>query len=97
MVRWFSNLVACILQWVGACSVFTKLKHMGTRSEINRKILLITNQIHEKFPELTKYLDETQEHFHCLNHKDIKNKDLTDYLESLLDLLDTYSKNILEP
>ncbi|MFT4535826.1 MAG: hypothetical protein ACJA1A_001658 [Saprospiraceae bacterium] len=70
---------------------------MESRSEINSKIMLITLQIHEKFPELTKYLDETQEHFSCNDHKGIKNKDLKDYLESLLALLDTYSKKALEP
>jgi hypothetical protein len=83
-------------KWEGVCNIFKKkLNQMELRSEINRKIVLAKIKIYDKFPELTKLLDETQEHILCINHKGINNKDLNDYLDSLHDLLESYSKNVL--
>ena len=65
---------------------------MESQNDLNKKIVLTTMKIQETFPELVKYLDEIPEHFQFNTQKGISTKDLKDYLDSLNDLLETYSK-----
>ena len=65
---------------------------MESQNDLNKKIVLTTMKIQETFPELVKYLGEIPEHFQSTTQKGINTKDLKDYLDSLNDLLETYSK-----
>jgi len=57
-----------------------------------KNILTTTVKIKAEYPELTKYLDEVPFHNTSPNHKGINSKDLTDYSNTLNDLLKSYSK-----
>ena len=65
---------------------------MESQNELNETILLTTLKIQEEFPELTKYLDEIPRNFQSNTEKGVNNKALKDYLDSLIDLLETYAK-----
>lgn len=65
---------------------------MNSQNDLNTTIFSTTTKIQEEFPELNKYLDEIPEYDFANNQKEINNIELKDYLESLKDLLSTYSK-----
>tara|TARA_R110001606_G_scaffold398846_1_gene579217 strand:- start:130 stop:342 length:213 start_codon:yes stop_codon:yes gene_type:complete len=66
---------------------------MKSKDDLNKTIFLLTQRIHKEFPELIKYLDEIPEKFESDTQKGVNNKNLKDYLDSLKDLLKTYTKN----
>ena len=66
---------------------------MKSKKDLNKMIFLLNQRIHKEFPELIKYLDEIPEKFESDTQKGINNKNLKDYLDSLKDLLKTYTKN----
>jgi hypothetical protein len=55
----------------------------GRFREINNDILLLTSEIDIKYPELSKYLDETPVAFSKSTDKEITITELENYLESL--------------
>ncbi len=63
---------------------------MQTETELNAKILAITTQIREKHPELSKQLDEMQITIPNESNQDINIKILTEYLDSLNNILKKY-------
>ncbi len=65
---------------------------MESQNGLNESILLTTLKIQNEFPELVKYLDELPKKFQSNTEKGVNNKELKDYLDSLNDLLETYSK-----
>ncbi len=65
---------------------------MKSPKSLNEKILITTIKIKKEFPELAKYLNEVPEHSLSIPRQGVSNKDLQDYLDSLNQLLDGYSK-----
>lgn len=65
---------------------------MNTRHSLNDAIVSTTLKIQEEFPELIKYMDELPEHLISSNCEKVANAALKDYLESLNELIETYSK-----
>ena len=66
---------------------------MKTIDELNNDILKITLTIHSKYPELSKYLSEMPVTIPNELSPEIEAKTLTDYLNSLNELLLSYIKN----
>ena len=66
---------------------------MKSNKEINDDILTITMKIKDKFPELSKYLDEMPETIPNVADPHMDNKTLTDYYDSLVALLKKYETN----
>jgi len=60
---------------------------METEKELNAKILALTMQIHEKHPELSKFLEEMPVTVPDQSDPEINIKILKDYLESLNNML----------
>jgi len=58
--------------------------------ELNSKILKITLTIQEKYPELSKYLNEMPVTIPNEKDPEINNKNLKEYYESLTSLLQNY-------
>lgn len=65
---------------------------MKIQKKLNKDILAKTLEIKEKFPELTKYLNEIPIIISNNDSTEIKNKNLTEYYETLNNLLKNYSK-----
>lgn len=65
---------------------------MESKKELNKKIVAITIEIQENFPELMKCLNEIPQHSRYVTHKGIDVIDLKDYLETLSKLLETHSQ-----
>ncbi|MDE0771300.1 MAG: hypothetical protein OSB25_03740 [Salibacteraceae bacterium] len=65
---------------------------MKSQNDINKEIAITTIKIQKKFPELIKYLNEIPEQYSTKDHEGINTNDLEEYLDSLNDLLATYSK-----
>ena len=65
---------------------------MESQNELNDNIRLTTLKIQEEYPELIKYLNEIPRNFLSNAEKEINNKELKGYLDSLNNLLETYSK-----
>lgn len=65
---------------------------MESQNNLNEHIRLITLKIQEEHPELIKYLTEIPRNLLSTSDKEIDNKALKDYLESLNNLLKTYAK-----
>ena len=63
---------------------------MKTKIEMQLQIDAIINTIHQKFPELTKYILEIPEP--NAKNEEVTLKNLTDYYESLIDIVAKYSK-----
>lgn len=61
--------------------------------ELNKKIIEITNKIRQNYPELLKYLDEMPETIPSEEDPDINHKALSNYYESLVDLVEEYDEN----
>jgi len=66
---------------------------MKTESDLNDDILKITMLIEEKFPELSKYVDEMPISTPDTVNPVINQKNLQDYYDSLLALLKKYNAN----
>ncbi len=66
---------------------------MHTEKELNDGILKITMRINEKFPELSKYIEEIPITIPNAASPDISNKILKDYYNTLAALLKKYEDN----
>jgi hypothetical protein len=66
---------------------------MKTEKELNDAILTITMKIRNDYPELSKYLSEMPETIPDVTNPEINIKTLTDYYESLQNLLKKYVPN----
>ena len=66
---------------------------MNSKNELNNSIFLVTQKIQEELPELTKYLDEIPEHFSTLLKDEVTTNELKEYLGSLNNLFQTFSKS----
>ena len=60
------------------------------QQELLTKITQLTKEIEDKYPELSKYLNENPQTIPNTNHPEISIKELEDYLESLASQLKTY-------
>jgi hypothetical protein len=65
---------------------------MESQKVLNEKIILVTRKIQKDFPELSKYIKEMPEHIIPASHKGVMPRDLRGYLDSLNQLLETYTK-----
>tara|TARA_R110000868_G_scaffold390234_4_gene659816 strand:- start:951 stop:1154 length:204 start_codon:yes stop_codon:yes gene_type:complete len=65
---------------------------MESQIGLNYNIRLTTLKIQEEYPELIKYLNEIPRNFLSNGKKEINNKELKGYLDSLNTLLKTYAK-----
>lgn len=63
-----------------------------SQNGIYQSIFSTTTKIQNEFPELMKYLDEQPENFLSMTHKGENKKELKNYLDSLDQLLKTYTK-----
>lgn len=66
---------------------------MKTEKELNDAILKITMKIRNDYPELSKYLSEMPETIPDITNPEINIKTLTDYYESLQNILKKYIPN----
>jgi hemerythrin len=65
---------------------------MESQNDLNDNIRLTTIKIEEEHPELIKYINEIPRNFLFTTEKDVNNKALKEYLDSLNKILETYSK-----
>ena len=65
---------------------------MDNRDQLNKQIVLTLMTIQEKHPELIKYLDESPAQGQSLTNTEIDITNLKSYLDSLNELLETYSQ-----
>lgn len=66
---------------------------MKTENEISKDIIETTIGIEEKFPELSKYIDEMSVTIPNTNEPEINETNLEDYQSSLCVLLNKYAAN----
>ena len=66
---------------------------MKTEKELNEAILKITSKINNEYPELSKYLLEIPITIPEVNSPEINIKILTDYYETLENILKKYIPN----
>ncbi|MDI5897543.1 hypothetical protein [Flavobacterium yafengii] len=66
---------------------------MKTEKELNEAILKITMKIRNDYPELSKYLLEMPVTIPDISNPEINSKTLTDYYESLENMLKKYISN----
>ncbi|MFV8393423.1 hypothetical protein [Flavobacterium sp. LB2P6] len=66
---------------------------MKTEKELNDAILKITMKIRNEYPELSKYLSEMPVTIPEISNPEINIKTLSDYYESLENILKKYSPN----
>lgn len=66
---------------------------MKSEKELNDDILKITMAIRDKFPELSKYMNEMPETIPNVADPEMNIKTLNNYYESLADLLKKYETN----
>lgn len=64
---------------------------MGTEKELNEEILRVTLLIQEKHPELSKYIIEMPVTNPQKEHPEINVKHLSNYLDSLNNILKKYA------
>ena len=69
---------------------------MESETELNEKIMAITMQIQNEFPELSKYLNEMPVTIPTEENPEINTKVLNNYYESLLRMLTTYKLEMTE-
>lgn len=60
---------------------------------LNKKIIEITNNIRQNYPELLKYLNEMPDTIPSEEDPKINHKALSDYYESLVDVVKKYDEN----
>jgi len=66
---------------------------MKTELELNEMILVVTNKIRERDPELLKYMNEMPMTVPHQENPEISVKTLTSYYESLVVLFEEYENN----
>tara|TARA_R110001583_G_scaffold28963_1_gene102336 strand:+ start:776 stop:979 length:204 start_codon:yes stop_codon:yes gene_type:complete len=64
---------------------------MESQNDLNNNIRLTTLKIQEEHPELVKYINEIPRNFPLKTEKEVNNKALKGYLDSLNNILETYS------
>ena len=69
---------------------------MESETELNTKIMAITMQIQNEFPELSKYLNEMPVTIPVIENPVMNNTVLNHYYESLLRMLTTYKLEMTE-
>ena len=69
---------------------------MESETELNVKIIAITMQIQNEFPELSKYLNEMPVTIPTEENPEINTTILNNYYESLLRMLTTYKLEMTE-
>ncbi|WP_338644873.1 hypothetical protein V5J73_08200 [Flavobacterium sp. KS-LB2] len=69
---------------------------MKTEKELNDAILKITLKIQNDYPELSKYLSEIPVTIPNISNPEINNKALTNYYESLENILEKYIPNHID-
>lgn len=67
---------------------------MENVENINKKIILITLEINERFPELLNFLNEMPVSIPNLVHPKINIKSLTSYYQSLVSLKENYIQQL---
>ena len=67
---------------------------MELEKELNAKILKITMTIKEKYPELTKYIEEMEETIPNEENPEITLQNLKSYYESLKSMVNRYINNV---
>ena len=65
---------------------------MESQKYLNDNIRLITLKIQEEHPELIKYINEIPRNYLVKKEGEVNNKALKEYLDSLNNILETYSK-----
>lgn len=65
---------------------------MKPEAVLNDEILEATAKIRKDYPELIKFLDELPQHLPDDSNQDVNLKALNDYLNSLNELMENYSK-----
>jgi len=65
---------------------------MKAKTQLNQDIINITNKINQEFPELSKYISEMPVIFSEKNNEEINNKNLEAHYDSLMELVNNYSK-----
>ena len=69
---------------------------MKTEKELNDAILKITLKIQNDYPELSKYLSEIPVTIPNISNPEINNKVLTNYYESLENIVEKYIPNHID-
>lgn len=69
---------------------------MKTEKELNDAILKITLKIQNDYPELSKYLSEIPVTIPNISNPEINNKALTNYYESLENIVEKYIPNHID-
>ena len=69
---------------------------MKTEKELNDAILKITLKIKNDYPELSKYLSEIPVTIPNISNPEINNKALTNYYESLENIVEKYIPNHID-
>ena len=69
---------------------------MKTEKELNDAILKITLKIKNDYPELSKYLSEIPVNIPNISNPEINNKVLTNYYESLENIVEKYIPNHID-
>ena len=64
---------------------------MKTKTELEHSIISVTTKINQKFPELTKYINELPVTNPNKEHPEINIKHLENYYDSLVQILVTYT------
>ena len=64
--------------------------NLETKKDLNSKILNITMEIKDQFPELSKYLEEMQETIPDRKHPEVTLKNLRTYHDSLIVMVNKY-------
>lgn len=65
---------------------------MDYQDDLTQQILIKTEIIQKEFPELMKYLEEIPGNIQFKTEKNVNQKALKDYLDSLNNLIETYTK-----
>jgi hemerythrin len=65
---------------------------MESQKYLNDNIRLTTLKIQEEHPELIKYINEIPRNYLVKKEGEVNNKALKEYLDSLNNILETYSK-----
>ncbi len=65
---------------------------MENQDNLNKEITKTTLKIRNEFPELIKYLDEIPVNFSFNLEDGVNKKEMKEYLNSLNNLISTYSK-----
>jgi hemerythrin len=65
---------------------------MESQKYLNDNIRLTTLKIQEEHPELIKYINEIPRNYLVKKDGEVNNKALKEYLDSLNNILETYSK-----